>query len=139
MGVKAFLGVTAVGEGVTGLGLLVRPAVPLALLLGVRPAAPATLVAGRVAGAALLAIGLMSGLVREDHGSPARRAMLSGIVVYDVLVAAVLAAAGWRGGFGGILRGPAVVAHLALAGWGGVGLRTGGGARQSADPAPRSS
>ncbi len=53
----AFLLITAVGEGVTGLFLLLWPAVPLALLLGVQAAAPETLLVARVAGTALIAIG----------------------------------------------------------------------------------
>jgi hypothetical protein len=115
MGIKAFLSITAIGETVTGLGLLLWPAVPLRLLLGRATPAPATRVTSRVAGAALIAIGLTSGLARADARSPVQDAVITGIVVYDALAAAVLATAGR----GGILRWPVTAAHLTLAFWGG--------------------
>lgn len=113
----AFLLITAVGEGATGLALLLLPAIPLALLLGVTSAPPETLVLGRVAGTALLAIAMTSGLARADAGGPALRAVLAGIVLYDVAVAAVLAYAGLGLGLTGVLLWPAVLAHAALALW----------------------
>ena len=57
---KVFLLVTAFVEAATGLGLLILPAVLFGVLLGVeQPTVEATLV-GRIAGAALLAIGVAS-------------------------------------------------------------------------------
>ena len=113
----AFLRITAVAEGVTGLFLLLWPAVPLALLLGLQDAAPEALLVARVAGTALLAICVTSGLAHGDGGSPALRAVLAGILLYDVAVAAVLAYAGIGVHLAGILLWPAVVAHAALAIW----------------------
>jgi hypothetical protein len=113
----AFLLITAVGEGVTGLFLLLWPTVPLALLVGMPAAVPDTLVLARVAGTALLASAVTSGMARRDRGSPALRAVLVGILLYDVAVAAVLAYAGIGLGFTGILLWPAVLAHAALALW----------------------
>ena len=112
-----FLLVTAVGEGLTGLFLLLWPAVPLALLLGVQEAAPETLLLARVAGTALVAVGVTSGMARGNGGGPALRAVLTGILFYDVAVAAVLAYAGLGLHLAGILLWPAVVAHGALAIW----------------------
>lgn len=112
-----FLLVTAVAEVLTGLFLLLWPAVPLALLLGVPVAAPEALLVARVAGTALIAIGVTSGLARYDAGSPALRAVLSGILLYDLAVAAVLAYAGIGLQLRGILLWPAVLAHAALAIW----------------------
>ena len=114
---SAFLLITAGAEVVTGLVLLLWPAVPLALLLGVPAAAPETLRVARVAGTALLAIGLTSGLARDDAGGPALRAVLSGILLYDLAVAAVLAYAGIGLHLVGILLWPAVVVHTLLAIW----------------------
>jgi hypothetical protein len=113
----AFLLLTAVGEGVTGLALLLWPAVPLALLLGVAAAPAETLMLARVAGTALIAIGLTSGMARADAGGPALRAVLAGILFYDLAVATVLAYAGLGVGLAGVLLWPAVVAHAALALW----------------------
>jgi hypothetical protein len=111
------LRITAIAESVTGLVLLLWPAELLALLLGVSVAAPETLLVARVAGTALIAIGITSGLARGDDGSPALRAVLAGILVYDLAVAAVLAYAGIGLGLTGILLWPVVLAHLALAIW----------------------
>lgn len=114
---SAFLVITAAGEGVTGLFLLLWPAVPLMLLLGVQATVPETLLVARVAGSALLAIAVTSGMARSDSGSPALRAVLTGILLYDVAVAAVLAYAASGLQHGGVLLWPAVVAHAALAAW----------------------
>ena len=117
-----FLLVTAIGEGLMGLFLLLLPALPLTLLLGMETPNPETLVFARVGGAALVAIGAISGLARTDDGSAALRAVLFGILVYDVAVAAVLAYAGTALQLVGILLWPAVLAHAALAVWCVVGL-----------------
>jgi hypothetical protein len=112
-----FLVLTAVVEVVTGLSLLLWPAVPLVLLLGVVDASSETLVLAHVAGTALIAIGLTSGMARTDAGGPALRAVLAGIGLYDLAVAMVLASASLSLGFTGVLLWPVVVAHLALALW----------------------
>ena len=114
---SAFLVVTAVAEVLTGLFLLLWPAVTLALLLRGPAAAPETLLVARAAGTALIAIGVMGGLARGDAGGRALRAVLMGILLYDLAVAAVLAYAGIWLGFTGVLLWPAVAAHLALAIW----------------------
>ena len=113
---STFLLITAVAEGVTGLFLLVWPAVPLEALLGVQ-AGPETLLVARVAGTALIAIAVTSGLARHDDGSTALRAVLAGILLYDLAVAAVLAYAGIGLHLSGVLLWPAVLAHTALAVW----------------------
>src|SRR5262249_58657578 len=64
---------TALVEVVTGLLLLVWPAVPIALLLGVDQASSEALIAARIAGAALLAIGVACWLGRNDHSRPAQK------------------------------------------------------------------
>ncbi len=114
---KYLLIVTALGEAGTGLLLLFLPAVLLVLLLGVKQAAPEALVAARIAGAALLAIGIACWLARNDHGSPAQQGMLAGVLIYDVGAAGVLAYAGLILGMVGLALWPAVVLHVVLAVW----------------------
>jgi hypothetical protein len=109
--------VTAVGEGGTGLLLLVLPSVPLALLLGVERAAPETLFVARFAGAALLAIAVACWLARYDHGRPAQLGLLAGVLIYDVAAAALLAYAGFALSMVGLALWPAAVLHAALAVW----------------------
>ena len=97
--------------------LLLLPAVPLVLLLGIAlPGAEVALVS-RVAGAALLAIGVSCWLARTDADSAAQRALLIGVLIYDAIVAAVLVYAGWVLSLAGIALWPAVVIHAALAVW----------------------
>jgi hypothetical protein len=67
---KALFVVTAVVELATGLALLGLPAVVLASLLGIQPATADTLIVARIAGAALLAIGVACALARDDGGLP---------------------------------------------------------------------
>jgi len=115
--------VTSILEGVTGVTLLVLPSVPLLLLLGVREAAPEALFVSRVAGAALLALGVACWLARNDERSPAQFGLLIGVVIYDVVAAALLGYAGIVLGMDGIALWPAVVIHSGLAVWCVVCLR----------------
>ena len=122
MRLKTFFAVTAVVEIVTGVGLLVLPAVVVAALLGIHPAATETLLVGRIAGAALLAIGVTCALVRVDAG-PTGRAVLAGVLIYDVLAALLLVYAAISLQMAGPALWPAVVLHTLLAVWGLVYLR----------------
>jgi hypothetical protein len=117
MQTKWLLSVTAVAEAGTGLCLLVLPDVPVALLLGLTQVAPETLLVGRVAGAALLGIGIASWLARNDRRTPAQRGLLAGILLYDVAAAGLLGFAGHTLNLVGPALWPAVVLHAALAAW----------------------
>jgi hypothetical protein len=109
--------VTALLEVGTGVSLLVLPSVPLALLLGVSVASPETLLVARVAGAALSAIGVACWLGRGDSEGSAQLGLLTGILIYDVAAAALLAYSGLVLSMAGIALWPAVVLHTALAVW----------------------
>jgi hypothetical protein len=115
--------VTAFVEMGTGLFLLLLPAVPLALLLGTSEAAPETLLVGRVAGAALLGIGVASWRARQDRGTPAQLGLLAGILLYNVAAAVLLGFAGTVLEMAGVALWPAVVLHAALAVWCSVVMR----------------
>jgi hypothetical protein len=117
--------VTAFLELGTALLLLFVPAVPLALLLGVGETAPETLLVARVAGAALLAIGVASWLARNAERSPAQLGLLIGIQIYDWGAAALLAYGALGLAMVGIALWPAVVIHAALAIWSLLSLRSG--------------
>jgi hypothetical protein len=109
--------VTAFVEVGTGLLLLVVPSVPLALLLGVDQASPETTVAARVAGAALLAIGVACWLGRSDKPGPAQLGLTTGVLIYDVAAAVILAYTGLFLSLVGVVLWPAVTLHTALAVW----------------------
>jgi hypothetical protein len=113
----SFLLVTAVAEVGLGLALLVLPAPPLALLLGIATPAADTLFMARIAGAAILAIGVMSAVARRDPGSLALRGVLGGILVYDVLAALLLIYAELGLQMNGPGLWPAAVLHSVLAVW----------------------
>ena len=116
---------TALLEVGTALLLLFVPAVPLAVLLGVGEAAPETLLVARVAGAALLAIGVACWLARNGEPGAAQLGLLTGILIYDIGAAALLVYAGLGLGMVGLALWPAVVIHAALALWCLLSLRTG--------------
>jgi hypothetical protein len=109
--------VTAVGEAGIGLLLLVRPSVPLALLLGVEHASRETIVVARLFGAALLAIGVGCWLGRSDALGPSQRGLITGVLIYDAAVATLLAYAGLFLNLVGIALWPAVVLHAGLTVW----------------------
>jgi hypothetical protein len=109
--------VTTFLEMGTGLVLLLVPAVPVALLLGVEQVAPEALLIARVAGAALLAIGIGCWLGRRDDLNPSQRGVLAGVLFYDVAAAGLLVYAGLFLNMAGLLLWPAVILHAALAVW----------------------
>jgi hypothetical protein len=112
-----FLVATALLETVTGVLLLALPGLPLSLLLGSDSAPPELLVCARVAGAALVSLGVACWLER-DRRTPPPRGLLTGVLLYDVLAALVLAYAGWFVGLAGMALWPAVAIHTLLAVWG---------------------
>ena len=123
MRLKELFLATAVIEVAAGLALLGLPAVVLAALLGIQPATVETLFVGRIAGAALLAIGVASFLARNDATLPAQRGLLIGILLYNGLVALLLVSAKLIMQIGGLALWPTVVLHTLLAGWCALGLQ----------------
>jgi hypothetical protein len=113
----SFLIVTAIGEGGTGLLLLLLPSVPVALLLGTDHVAPEVSVCARVAGAALLALGVACWLGRSDNPSSAQLGLLVAMLIYDGAAAGILAYTGLYLGLVGLALWPAVILHAALAVW----------------------
>src|SRR5262249_37676587 len=108
---------TGILEGATGLCLLVLPAFPITLLLGSTLPGPETLLISRVAGAALLALGVAAWLARGDKQGPALQGLVVGLLIYDVAAAALLGYAGLVLNLAGIVLWPAVVLHAGLALW----------------------
>ena len=110
---KRILLLAAVGEAVTGLGLLVNPPLVVGLLFGAGVTGTG-IIACRVAGISLIALGLAC----RPGGAPARA--LWGMLTYSTLVALYLAWLGIGGEWTGVLLWPAAGAHavlsLALAG-----------------------
>jgi hypothetical protein len=115
---KLLLTTTAVLEAATGLGLLVAPAVLARLLLGTTLDAPAALTVARVAGAALITLGVACWLSRENG-----RALVVAMLFYNVAATAVLAYAVGLA-LSGIGLWPTIGLHAALAIWCATALRS---------------
>jgi len=122
MRVSRLLTVTTVFEGTTGLFLLWLPAIVLTLLFGWREVGPETALMGRVAGAAVLGLSAASWLARDDGGSRARLGVITGLLLYNVVGAALLVFAGAVLRMVGLLLWPAVLYHVALTAWSAVCL-----------------
>ena len=120
---KLFLVVIAVVEAATGLGLLLLPSVPFALLLGLESDSVDAIFVGRIAGAALLAIGVTSWMARKDALNPSLFGLLIGILIYNTAVAILLVYSGAVIKMTGVMLWPTVAFHAVLAVWGGLLLR----------------
>jgi len=94
---------TAAGEGMTGLALLVVPSFAGRLLLG-EPLTGVAIPVARVAGIALIALGFAC------WPGPAA----AGMLIYVAAVAMYLAYLGVAGGMAGVLLWPAVILHMVL-------------------------
>ena len=111
------LKLTAIIEAATGLGLMGAPSVVVRLLLGSALGTSAAVMLGRVAGAALLALGVACWLARDDTQSRAARGLVIAILIYNIAATAILAFAGIGLGLHGVVLWPAVVLHAAMAVW----------------------
>src|SRR5256885_15448091 len=107
----------AIIEPATGLGLMAVPSVVVRLLLGSPLDTSAAVMLGRVAGAALLALGVACWLARDDTQSRATRGLVVAMLMYNIPATAVLAFAGIGLGLHGIVLWPAVVLHAVMAIW----------------------
>ena len=117
-----FFGVTAGIEIGAGLALIVAPALVISLLFG--PSEIQTAVAiGRLAGAALVSLGSACWWARHDGGSAAARGLVSGLLIYNAAVVA-LVLSGSLGSLGAPLWA-VVVVHGAMAIWCVLLLRVG--------------
>jgi hypothetical protein len=114
---KPALVATAVMEAGAGGALLSCPASTAVLLLGSPLETAAAIAVGRVAGAALLALGVASWLARDDGRSRGARGLVCGIVLYNLGTVVVLGAYGLRSTQGGFALWPAVFLHAAMTAW----------------------
>jgi len=113
---KRLLALTAIVEAGTGIGLLTAPSVLARLLLGATLDAPALTVA-RVAGAALLALGVACWRAHYDAQSCAARGVVGGMFLYNLGAVFVLGAAGLGSRPVGVALWPVVILHAAMTVW----------------------
>ena len=114
---KRLLTLTALIEAATGLALIAAPSVVVQLLLGSPLGTSAALTLGRVAGSALLALGIACWLARDDTQSRATRGLVSAVALYNLATVAVLSFAGVGFGLHGVALWPAVILHAMMSVW----------------------
>jgi hypothetical protein len=119
---KRLLTLTAIIEAATGLALIALPSIVVRLLLGAEISG-ASIPLGRVAGAALLALGIACWLARDDTQSRAARGLVVAMLMYNIPATAVLAFASIALGLHGVALWPAVILHAVMAAWCGACLR----------------
>jgi len=93
------------------------PSVVDRLLLGSPLDTSAAVMLGRIAGAALLALGVACWLARDDTQSRAARGLVVAMLMYNIPATAVLAFAGIALGLHGVALWPAVALHAVMAVW----------------------
>ena len=126
---KSLLLVSAVIEMGAGVLLLSAPSPTAKLLLGGELVSPESMLVGRVAGAALLSIGLICWVEGNRDRSASGIGLVAGLLVYNAAVIVLFAYAALFGKMNGIGIWPAVGLHSALLIWCAAGLRVGRGAR----------
>jgi thiol:disulfide interchange protein len=113
---KPLLILTALIEAATGLALLVVPVFVVKLLLGAEISG-AAIPLGRVAGIALLALGVACWLAGNDSKNRAAKGLVVAMLVYNFGVAIILAVAAIQSHLVGIALWPAVILHVAMGVW----------------------
>jgi hypothetical protein len=112
---KRLLIVTAVLELGAGLALLCCPSATVGLLLGSPLDGPAAGALGRVAGAALFALGMACWRARYDTQSHATRGLVSAMVLYNLGAVVILGSAGIQ--LHGLALWSVVVVHAVMTVW----------------------
>ena len=110
------LKLTAIIEAATGLGLIAVPAIVVRLLFDAEITG-ASIPLARVAGVALLALGVACWLARDDTQTRAARGLVSAMVLYNLGAVIILGSAGLGSQPVGIALWPAVILHAAMGGW----------------------
>ena len=114
---KAFFITTAIIEATTGMALLAVPVVVASSLLGSAPNTIAALAMARIAGVALIALGVGCWMARNDTQSRAACGVIFAMLLYNLGAVAALAHAGLGLGLSGIGLWPVVLLHAGLTAW----------------------
>jgi hypothetical protein len=120
---KNLLTLVAAAETAVGIALLAVPSWVASLLLGATLDTTVATTVARVAGFALLALGIACWLGRADAPSRAARGIVGAMLVYNGGVCAVLVYASLIGGLTGIGLWPTAILHAGLAAWCAASLR----------------
>ncbi len=114
---KNLLMVSAAVEVGAGIALLAVPLVIVGLLIGTELDSPTALAIARLAGAALVTLGLVCWFASRDPGSRAAHGVVTAMLLYNLMAVAILLYVRMGVGLGGPGTWPAIVVHAALAAW----------------------
>jgi len=114
---KKLLITTAVGETATGLAMLAFPSLVASLILGSSLDTAVALAVARVAGVALVALGVACWLARHDEHARAARGLVGAMVFHNAGIFAVLVYGALSTGVSGIALWPIVMVHAAMGVW----------------------
>ena len=114
---KNVLTMTAVLEVGAGLLLLVLPSLAATLLFGSSLDTPAGLAVARVAGTALLTIGVACWFARQDGQSQAARGLVGALVLYNAAIITLSVYAGIGLGLSSNGLWPSALIHAAMTIW----------------------
>jgi hypothetical protein len=114
---KVLLIIMAVAESAIGVALLAWPPAPVEILLGARLDGPSGLLMGRLAGAALLSLGLACWGARTDSRGPAGAGLLTAMSVYNLAAVGLLTYAAAGAKMIGPGLWPGICLHAGLAAW----------------------
>jgi riboflavin transporter FmnP len=123
--VKTLLIAKSAVEVLAGLALALFPSISISFLLGSPLDLPAGTVLGRIAGIALLVLGIACWLAHNDSQSSAAIGLIVALLFYDAVVVVILLSARFAMGLSGMVLWPAVVLHSGLGIWSLLCLRKG--------------
>jgi hypothetical protein len=86
MKTQTLLFFTAILEILTGIGLILAPALLIRILLGAEINDPVVFTISRVGGSAILSLGVACWLAQKDQQSTGSKALISGLLLYNVAV-----------------------------------------------------
>lgn len=114
---KLLLMISALLEVISGVALFIVPSVAVSQLLGVPLDTPGGLVAGRIAGAALIALAIACWQARNGERTSPATGVVEAMLFYNFAAALVLAYAGIRLELRSPLLWPAILLHAGLGVW----------------------
>jgi len=120
---RALLIVMSIVEAGAGLALVAVPSLIASLLFGTPLEGAMPVVVGRLVGVALLSLGVMCWLARDDVDSRAAAGVVGGMLVYNTGATALFLYGMFGQGLIGMLTWIAIIVHGALAIWCAVCLR----------------
>ncbi|HSF10673.1 MAG TPA: hypothetical protein VLA60_14785 [Nitrospirales bacterium] len=117
MSLRSLFILTAILEAGAGLALTLSQSASTVVLVGGSLDTDGGLIAARIAGAALVSLGVACWFARNDGQSDAAKGLVSAMLLYNVGAGGVFLYAGMGLGLTGIRLWPAALLHTGLASW----------------------